>query len=70
MPVREGGSGETLHYRWGAAYGVAEIFNGAKQQLRIELAGSGEVVTFNFHAGAERAQSVEVLGATLIRSGS
>ena len=58
-----------LHYQWGAAYGIAQIFDGTKQQLRIELAGSGKVVTFNFPAGAAQAQSVEVLGATLLRSG-
>lgn len=63
--LKDGG----LHYRWGAAYGIARIFDATKHQLRIELAGTGEVVTFNFPAGANQAQSVEVLGATLRRSG-
>jgi CubicO group peptidase (beta-lactamase class C family) len=60
--VRDG----ALTYRWGALYGPAEIYDAAKGQMRIELAGSGAVVTFTF-AGSGPAQSVEVQGVTFTR---
>jgi hypothetical protein len=56
-----------LEYRWGALYGPAEIFDAAKQQLRIEIAGSGTVVTFTF-AGAGPAQSIGLQGVTFTRA--
>jgi CubicO group peptidase (beta-lactamase class C family) len=37
-----------LQYRWGALYGPVEIFDAAKQQMRVEIAGSGAVVTYVF----------------------
>jgi CubicO group peptidase (beta-lactamase class C family) len=55
-----------LAYRWGALYGPAEIYDATKAQLRIEIAGSGNVATFNF-AGAGSAQSLEVQGVTFKR---
>jgi CubicO group peptidase (beta-lactamase class C family) len=55
-----------LAYRWGALYGPVEIYDAAKGQLRIELAGSGNVVTFTF-AGTGPARSLELQGATFRR---
>lgn len=40
--------GERLHWRWGVLSGVAEVFDAAKSSMRIELAGSGYVVEFEF----------------------
>jgi CubicO group peptidase (beta-lactamase class C family) len=58
--------GDRMAYRWGALYGPAEIFDATKGQLRIEIAGSGTVVAFDF-AGAGPARSLEVQGITLTR---
>jgi CubicO group peptidase (beta-lactamase class C family) len=56
-----------LAYRWGALYGPAEIYDATKGQMRIEIAGSGEVVTFNF-ADAGPARSLELQGVTFSRT--
>lgn len=56
-----------LAYRWGALYGPAEIYDATKGQLRIEIAGSGSVVTFSF-AGAGPARSLELQGVTFART--
>lgn len=55
-----------LVYRWGALSGRAEVFDAAKAQLRIEIAGSGNVVAFTF-AGAGPAQSAAWQGVTFTR---
>lgn len=55
-----------LEYRWGAVYGPVEIYDASKSQLRIEVAGSGTVVTFQF-GGAGSASAVEVQGVTFSR---
>ena len=55
-----------LEYRWGAMYGPAEIFDGPRNQLRIEIAGSGNVVSFSF-GGAGPAQSIQLQGVTFSR---
>ncbi|HVF38921.1 MAG TPA: serine hydrolase [Gemmatimonadaceae bacterium] len=55
-----------LHYRWGVVYGPVEIFDAAKNQMRIEVAGSGNVLTFSF-PGAGPARSVELSGVTFQR---
>jgi len=58
-----------LTYRWGALYGPAEVFDAAKRQMRIELAGSGNVLTFAFaDSGAGRARSMEWQGVTFVRA--
>jgi hypothetical protein len=57
-----------IQYRWGAIYGTAEIYDAAKKQLRIEIAGSGNVVTFAFE-GDGPAQSLQLQGATFRRTG-
>ena len=59
-------SGGRLEYRWAALYGPVEIYDAAQSQLRIELAGSGTVVTFAF-PGAGPAPSLELQGVTFAR---
>lgn len=56
-----------LEYRWGALYGPAEIYDGPKSQLRIEMAGSGNVLTF-FFDGPGAARSVELNGTKFVRT--
>jgi CubicO group peptidase (beta-lactamase class C family) len=56
-----------LSYRWGDVYGPVEIYNGPKQQLRIEIAGSGSVATFDF-PGTGPARSVDVDGVVFERA--
>ena len=58
---------DRLVYRWGEVYGPVEIYDAAKGQLRIEIAGSGEVVTFTF-TGAGPARSLELQGVTFERA--
>ena len=53
--------GDHLEYRWGAVYGPAEIFDGAKHILRIEVAGSGQTVEFQF-TGPGPAAAIESNG--------
>ena len=36
------------HYRWGDLYGPAEIYDASADQLRIEIVGTGTVVSFVF----------------------
>jgi len=59
--------GSRLEYRWGAVYGPAEIHDAAKGQMRIEIAGSGSLVTFSF-AGDGPAQSLQLQGVTFSRA--
>ena len=58
--------GDRLQYRWGDVYGPVEIYNAAKQQLRIEIAGSGSVATFEFPDSGP-ARSVDVDGVVFQR---
>jgi CubicO group peptidase (beta-lactamase class C family) len=37
-----------LGYRWGALFGPVEVFDASKDQLRIEIVGSGSVLSFVF----------------------
>jgi len=55
-----------LHYRWGALYGPVEVFDASKNQLRIETAGSGNVVSFKF-AETGPAREVDIQGITFKR---
>jgi hypothetical protein len=55
-----------LEFRWGALYGPAELFDVAKQQIRIEIAGSGNVVTFAA-PDAGPMSALEVQGITFRR---
>jgi CubicO group peptidase (beta-lactamase class C family) len=58
--------GATLHYKWGALYGPAEVYDAANLVMRIELSGSGTTVPFKF-AGSGPATSVEVQGESFVR---
>jgi CubicO group peptidase (beta-lactamase class C family) len=55
-----------LDYRWGALYGPVEVFDAAKDQLRIEIAGSGNVVSFSFPPTGP-AISLSLQGVTFTR---
>jgi CubicO group peptidase (beta-lactamase class C family) len=43
--------GERLRAKIGAAESLAEVYDSEKNQLRVELAGGGEVVAFSFQDG-------------------
>ena len=58
---------DRLEYRWGAVHGPAEIYDAAKGQWRIEIAGSGAIVTFAF-ADAGPARSLSLQGVTFARA--
>jgi CubicO group peptidase (beta-lactamase class C family) len=42
--------GGKLQYRWGDVYGPVEIYDASKNQMRISIAASGNVVEFGFPA--------------------
>ena len=58
--------GNHLNYRWGDVYGPVQIYNAAKHQMRIEIAGSGSVATFNFPQTGP-ARSVDIDGIAFQR---
>ena len=58
---------DRLEYRWGAVYGPAELFDAAKGQWRIEIAGSGAIATFAF-TSAGPARSLTLQGVTFARA--
>jgi CubicO group peptidase (beta-lactamase class C family) len=51
-----------LHAAIGLARSIVEVYNGEKNQLRVELTGSGMVVSFDFPEGADRAAALTVAG--------
>ena len=53
--------GGTLEFQWGDVAGPVEVFDATKDQMRIEVAGSGTVVTFTFPPGGA-ATEVSVQG--------
>jgi CubicO group peptidase (beta-lactamase class C family) len=55
-----------LRYEWGVLEGPTEVFDAEKDQLRIEIAGSGNVISFRFD-GPGKAKSVDLNGTTLVR---
>ncbi len=59
-------AGGGLEYRWGDLHGPVEIYDASKSQMRIEMAGSGTVVTFTFD-GSGPARTVTLGGVTLRR---
>jgi CubicO group peptidase (beta-lactamase class C family) len=56
----------TLRFRWGVLEGPVEVFDADKNQLRFEIAGSGQVVGFTFD-GSGPARSIDVAGTTFRR---
>jgi CubicO group peptidase (beta-lactamase class C family) len=55
-----------LAYEWGVLAGPAEVFNAAQDQLRIEIAGSGDVIGFTFGESAQ-ATAIQWQGVTFVR---
>lgn len=55
-----------LRYRWGVLGGPTEVFDAEKDQLRIEVAGSGNIVTFRLDAPGA-AQSIDFNRITFSR---
>lgn len=47
--------GARLHASLGALESDAEVFDGAKDQFRVELTGGGEVISFEFDGGRAKA---------------
>ena len=58
--------GDALALRWGAVHGAVEIFDAGRDQLRVEVAGIGSVVSFDFGAPGV-ARSIRLLGETFTR---
>jgi hypothetical protein len=58
--------GGKLEYRWGALYGPVEIFDASKDQMRIEIVGSGNVVAFTFPPSGP-ASAISLQGAKFTR---
>ena len=58
--------GGQLEYRWGDIYGPVEIYDASKNQMRVEIAGSGNIVTFTFGPSGP-ATSLDVSGTVLAR---
>ena len=55
-----------LEFTWGVVRGPVEIFDASRNQLRIEIAGTGSSVAFMFGAQGP-AQSIQVQGITFTR---
>jgi CubicO group peptidase (beta-lactamase class C family) len=56
-----------LEYTWGVLRGPVEILDASRQQMRIEIAGTGRPVTFQF-TGSGAARSIQLAGVTFNRS--
>lgn len=59
--------GDGLEMRMGAIRSRATVFNAARNQLRIEVGGTGMVVEFSFPTSGAPATSVRFLGQTFER---
>lgn len=55
-----------LEYRWGALYGPVEIFDASKDQMRFEIVGSGNVISFTFPQSGP-ASSISLQGVKFTR---
>jgi CubicO group peptidase (beta-lactamase class C family) len=51
-----------LELRMGVATSRAEVYNAAENQLRVEIAGGGQVATFEFASGGGPARAVTLAG--------
>ena len=58
--------GDQLRYRWGVLEGPVEVLNAGRNMLRLEIAGSGNPVTFSFE-GPGPAKAVEIAGVSFAR---
>jgi CubicO group peptidase (beta-lactamase class C family) len=53
-----------LRFRWGVLEGPTEVYDADKDQLRFEIIGSGNVMTFRFDGG-ESAKAVDLGGGAV-----
>ncbi|NII09526.1 serine hydrolase domain-containing protein [Oleiagrimonas sp. C23AA] len=58
-----------LHVSIGIARSQAEIYDASKQQMRVELTGRGEVVSFQFGDGTGKASALRYDGYRFVRIG-
>lgn len=58
---------EGLEVRMGVVHSRAEVYDASASQLRIEVGGSGETVTFGFPAAGGNASTVEMNGFIFTR---
>lgn len=58
--------GDVLRYRWGVLEGPTEVFDAGRDQIRIEIAGTGYPAAFRFD-GPGAARSLAVMGQTFVR---
>jgi CubicO group peptidase (beta-lactamase class C family) len=58
--------GDVLHFMWGAISGPAEVFDAARRQLRVEVAGTGTTIAFEFAASGP-ARAITLNGETFKR---
>ena len=57
---------ERLQFIWGAIYSPAEVYDAGKRQLRVEVAGNGNVVSFDF-GDSGPARSFTMMGETFTK---
>ena len=60
-------AGNRLHVKMGAASSDVEVYDASKNQFRVELTGSGEIVTFGVPAGANAPARLMYSGYTFNR---
>ncbi|MEO7511985.1 MAG: hypothetical protein ABIZ91_09510, partial [Gemmatimonadaceae bacterium] len=60
-------SGDALEVRMGVAAGRAEVLDASANKLRIEIAGGGEVVEFQFAADGGAATLLRYDGQSFVR---
>jgi len=59
--------GEGLEVKMGVMESRAEVFNASKNQLRVELRGGGEVISFHFDKQSENAIGLQYMGEEFLR---
>jgi hypothetical protein len=59
--------GDALRFRWGVLEGPVEIYNPDTDQLRIEVAGSPNVVVFRFDGSSGPARGITLSGIDFTR---
>jgi CubicO group peptidase (beta-lactamase class C family) len=55
-----------LRFRWGVLEGPTEVYDAEKDQLRLEIIGSGNIMTFRFDGG-DVAKAMEMGGISFTR---
>ncbi len=59
--------GRGLEVRMGIMWSRAEVYNSSKNQLRVELRGGGEVISFHFDKESEKATYLQYNGEEFLR---